>query len=197
MAAEDSRDDAPGGTLRVKLRPGLCPHDDSGVSGIWYPLALKADGRILFLMWVSDDWALDRVLADAGRVISFTDEESAREYALAEHLPLAPQEEAHLHDFDSAVRWLEAGGEADCRLILDVWNLAGDVARGVSEAFEDRGGALDEVYDKLFFGSNLPSMTPPGEQYQPEWAEEELSLLRARIETAAGLIRSHVAAPGS
>lgn len=167
------------------------------MSRIWYPLALKVDGRTLFLLWVSDDRALDRVLADAGQVISFTDEESAREYALAEHLPLAPHEECHLHDLDSAVNWLAADGRADCRLLLDIWNLAGDVARSVSEAFEDRGGALDEIYDKLFFGSNLPSMTPPGERYQPEWATDELSLLRGRIAAAIDLIRSHVAAPGS
>ena len=115
---------------------------------------------------------------------------------LAEHLALAPKEELHLHDLDSAVRWLDAGAEPDCGLLLAIWNLAGDVARGVNQAFEDRGGMLDDVYNKLFFGSNLPSMTAPGEQYQPEWTEEELALLRVMIETAVVLVRSHVVASG-
>jgi hypothetical protein len=39
-------------------------------------------------------------------------------------------------------------------------------------------------------------MTPPGEQYRPEWTEEELGLLRASIEMAVDLIRTRVAAPG-
>jgi hypothetical protein len=46
---------------------------------------------------------------------------------------------------------------------------------------------------KLFFGNNLPSMTPRGEHFEPEWSAEELGVLRARIETAVDLIRSHVA----
>jgi hypothetical protein len=166
------------------------------MSETWYPLALRVGGRTLFLLWGSDDWALNRIIADAGRVVSFSDEVSARQYALAKNLTLAPKEELHLHDLDSAVRWLEADAEPDCSLLLAIWNLAGDVARSVNEPFEDRGGALDDVYDKLFFGNNLPSMTPPGEQYHPEWTEEELRLLRARIEMAVDLIRYRVVAPG-
>jgi hypothetical protein len=162
------------------------------MSETWYPLALQVGGRTLFLLWVSDDRALNRVLADAGLVVSFSDEQSAREYALAENLTLAPREEFRLHDLDSAVRWLEADAEPDCRLLLAIWNLAGDVARSVNEPFEDRGEVLDGVYDKLFFGNNLPAMTPPGEQYRPEWTEEELGLLRASIEMAVDLVRSRV-----
>src|SRR5215472_5056232 len=162
------------------------------MSEIWYPLALKVGGRTLFLLWVSDDWALNRLRAEAGQVVSFSDEESAREYALAENLTLAPKEEVRLNDLDSAIRWLDADADAepDCRILLAIWNLAGDVARAVNEPFEDRGGVLDGIYNKLFFGNNLPSMTPPGEQYQPEWTEKELGLLRARIEMAVDLIRS-------
>ena len=166
------------------------------MSETWYPLALKVGGRTLFLLWVSDDWALNRVLADAGLLVSFSDEESAREYALAQNLTLAPKEELRLHDLDSAVRWLEADAEPDCRLLLPIWNLAGDAARSVNEPFEDRGGVLDDVYSKLFFGNNLPSMTPAGELYHPEWTEEELGLLRASIEMAVDLIRSRVVASG-
>jgi hypothetical protein len=140
--------------------------------------------------------ALNRVIADAGRVVSFSGEVSAREYALAKSLTLAPKEELHLRDLDSAVRWLEADAEPDCSLLLTTWNLAGDVARSANEPFADRGEALDDVYDKLFFGSNLPSMTPPGDRYNPQWTGEELGLLRARIETAVDLIRDRVVAPG-
>jgi hypothetical protein len=164
------------------------------MSETWCPLALKVGGRTVFLLWVSDDWALNRVLADAGRVVSFCDEQSAREYAQAENLTLAPEEDLGLHDLDSAVSWLEADTEPECRLLLAIWNLAGDVARSVTEPFEDRGEALDGVYDKLFFGNNLPSMTPPGEQYHPQWTEEELRLLRATIQIAVDLIRSCVVA---
>jgi hypothetical protein len=57
-------------------------------------------------------------------------------------------------------------------------------------------GRLSDVYNKLFIGNNLPSMTLPGEQYRPEWTEEELGLLRASIEMAVDLICSRVVASG-
>ena len=160
----------------------------------WYPLALKAGRRTLFLLWVSDDRALNRVLACAGRVVWFYDEQSTRKYAQAENLTLAPKEEPRLHDLDCAVNWLQADTEPDCRLLLAIWNLAGDVARSVNEPFEDRGEVLDDVYNKLFFGNNLTSTTPPGEQHHPEWTEEELRLLRANIQMAVYLIRSRLVA---
>src|SRR5262249_49083932 len=147
--------------------------NDLAMSEIWYPLALRVGGRTLFLLWVSDEWGLNRVLADAGWGVSFSDDVSARGYAPAENLTPAPKEELHLHYLDSAVVWLEATAEPDCRLLLAIWNLAGDVARSVNEPFEDRGDVLDVVYNKLFFGNNLPPMTPPGEQYNPQWTEEE------------------------
>jgi hypothetical protein len=93
------------------------------------------------------------------------------------------------------VRWLEADVEPDCRLLIAISNLAGDVARSVNEPFEDRGAALDAVYSKLLIGCNLPGMPSPGEQFNPELTEEELGLLRARIEIAVDLIRSRVVAP--
>jgi hypothetical protein len=43
------------------------------MSETWYPLALRLGGRTLFLLWVSDDGALNRVIADAGRLVSFSD----------------------------------------------------------------------------------------------------------------------------
>jgi hypothetical protein len=49
----------------------LCPRHDLAMSETWYPLALRVGGRTLFPLWVSDDWALNRVLADAGWVASF------------------------------------------------------------------------------------------------------------------------------
>jgi hypothetical protein len=78
----------------------------------------------------------------------------------------------------------------DCRVLLAFWNLADDVARSVNGPFENHGGVLEDVYNKLFFGNNLLAMTPRGEQFQAEWTEDELGVLRTRIETAVDLSRS-------
>src|SRR5580698_5837117 len=101
-----------------------------------------------------------------GCLLSLT-RKSARVHVRAENLTRAPAEELYPHDIDTAERWLDANIEPDCRLLLAIWNLAGDVARRVSEPHDDRGAILDVVYDKLFLGSNLPSVTSPGEQHHP------------------------------
>ena len=34
------------------------------------------------------------------------------------------------------------------------------------------------LYDKLFRGCNLPSLTPPGEDYEPVWTVPETTALK-------------------
>lgn len=160
----------------------------------WYPVPLRWRGQTLFLLWQSDEWALDRVLANDGQVVSFSDEESARDYADKAGLPLAPNEQPHMHDLDRAVRWLEADEEPDFNLFLNVWNLAGDVARSVGEPFEDQGELLNGIYDKLFHVTRPPSMTHPSQRHGPEWSEEELAVLHTMIQASVDLIGSRLAA---
>lgn len=53
------------------------------MSETWYPLALKIGERTLFLLWASDDWGLDRLLADGGRLVSFSQSIAGRYLAAA------------------------------------------------------------------------------------------------------------------
>jgi hypothetical protein len=63
-------------------------------------------------------------------------------------------------------------------LLLDAWNLFGDVARSVGVPLDDRSAERHTLYDKLFAANNLPAVTPPGERYEPRWSESELAGLR-------------------
>lgn len=130
----------------------------------------------MFLLWVSDERALNRVLVNDGQVVRFFDEKSAREYAQGIGLPLAPEEDLHLHDIDSAAHWLDTSEAPNCGVLLAIWNLAGDVAGSVNEPFE----------------VNLPSVTPPAQRYEPEWTEEQLALLHSMIRASVDLIRSRL-----
>ena len=48
---------------------------------------------------------------------------------------------------------------------------------------------LGRVYHKLFYGNHLPSMTPDGSEYIPQWNQEELDLLRAVLNEGLTLFR--------
>jgi len=141
---------------------------------------------------MGDDWAKDLVLVDDGRVVTFRDAMSARKFALAASLRLAPDEPTRPQDLDAAAAWISDGADPDLTVPLSIWNLAGDVARSVQKPLADRGGILDAIYDKVFFGDNLPAVTPPGERFEPDWHDEEVSALRRIIDRAVDLIRTSV-----
>jgi hypothetical protein len=51
------------------------------------------------------------------------------------------------------------------------------------------GSKWESGYDKLFWGNNLPVVTPPGEFYVPAWSDEELAELHRILSDGMRLIR--------
>ena len=62
-----------------------------------------------------------------------------------------------------------------CKELLDIWNILGDMAKSTGAMF--RGNFDDEltrdVYEKLFYGSNLRVINQGMEEYHPIFDEEE------------------------
>ena len=68
--------------------------------------------------------------------------------------------------------------EEVCTQLLEAWNLYGDIARNLDATFDDDGEEAQRCYDKLFYGNNLPSITPAGERYRPYFTDDEQQLIR-------------------
>jgi hypothetical protein len=154
----------------------------------YYKLLYRLEGVDALLIWYSND-ADGVATSDDHCVPSFETVADLLAYADARGLVVA-EEEPVLHDLDAVAAWLANPQEETvaCSDFLAAWNLFGDVARSCpqySASFADRGKQRDAVYDKLFWGSNLPSVTPPGEQYTPEWSRDEVTSLRQLLQ--AGL----------
>ena len=49
---------------------------------------------------------------------------------------------------------------------------------GANTPYTRLSRAAAGCYDKLFWGCNLPPVTPPGERYVPRWRPDELADLR-------------------
>jgi hypothetical protein len=43
--------------------------------------------------------------------------------------------------------------------------------------FERLDARFPQIYDRLFWGNNLPSMTPPDRCFHPEWSPDDLAAL--------------------
>jgi hypothetical protein len=150
-----------------------------------YALLFRLEGRERFLLWYSAD--LDGVTTDGdGRVLVFADRAALTTYCAATRRNLAA-EDAILHDLDRLQAWLlDPSAPVDCNLLLTGWNLFEDVERSVAEEVLKREGSA-RLYELLFYGSNLPAMTPTGSRFDPLWTPEDRKLLQDLL--ARGLAR--------
>jgi hypothetical protein len=138
-----------------------------------------------FLIWISGDRG--GVFADASHRVPKFASAGALESVFstlveAEMVPEVPI----LHDLDAVEACCGAGGPlvVNCSEFLAAWNLFIDVAHGVGDAgaaYVASDAVLDHEYERLFFGSNLPAMTPPGEHYTPAWTGDELDAVRQHL----------------
>ena len=48
------------------------------------------------------------------------------------------------------------------------------------------------IYDKLYWGCNLPSMTPPGMHDEPIWSREEITTVVAVLHCGLRMLRDAI-----
>jgi hypothetical protein len=94
----------------------------------------------------------------------------------AEGLTLS-EEESAFWDFDNILAWCnDPHPPVDCSHLLNAWNMLADIhaSRGKTNNLlsnaDQRGWA---IYEKLFWGCNLPAVTPEGQKSEPTWSVEE------------------------
>ncbi len=80
---------------------------------------------------------------------------------------------------DQAEEWLSNKVvEIDCEYFLNFWNLISDLANSVEEKFygyQEDNTTVQKIYDKLFYGNNIPSLVKGNKRYQPKWDAEEIA----------------------
>jgi hypothetical protein len=147
-----------------------------------------ADG---YLIWISND--KDSVVVDNGRVVTFDSATSLRRYADLNHLSLE-SEDPILHDLDWVRLWTNSPSDpVDCRTALAAWNLFGDVAVSVGPGgfgFCRLDSKEGTIYQKLFWGNNLPSLTPEGYEFIPEWSSGEVERLTEILRTGLSMFEA-------
>jgi hypothetical protein len=175
----------------------LAPSNDVSLEMVamtpsYYRLWYRLDHTDGYLIWFSND--MDGVVTRSdGTVPSFRDQEALQAYASNHHLTLDEMEPL-LHDLDIVVEWLDfsLAAELDYDTVLTIWNLFGDLSTSVNGDFDRDRKRTQHIYEKLFWGTNLPSVTPPGKQYTPLWSDEELLVMREILTKGLLLFRKYV-----
>jgi hypothetical protein len=78
--------------------------------------------------------------------------------------------------------------------VITAWNALDDLTKSLGVPLGFHGELANRSYDKLFWGLNLPAMTPPGQWFIPAWRPRQLpkidQVLRecgARVASSIGL----------
>ncbi len=135
-----------------------------------FPYRFRLFGQDRFVLWVQDD--VDVVLkTDAGRIATFDTVEKAQQFAAQRNVTIT------MPDGDPSLQldWIADGGsfvtgDIDCIETISAWNLFADIAATFPEQsahFRSVDRRPHTIYDKVFWGNNLPAVTPEGERYEP------------------------------
>lgn len=63
----------------------------------------------------------------------------------------------------------------DIEVVVNAWNGLDDLTKSLGVPLGFRGELANRAYDKLFWGLNLPAVTPPGKWFTPGWWPRELA----------------------
>ncbi|WP_299169046.1 hypothetical protein [uncultured Arthrobacter sp.] len=163
-----------------------------------YTLWIQFRGQRMGLVWQTEvgtgevEGDTDSVLVQDGRIISVG---SATEFAaVAQQFDLELEEGTEeLQNLDELERLLELPVSDDiCDKLLNAWNLFGDIARSVGASLEDSGPKTSKCCDKLFYGTNLESITPAGEHYSPDFTDEERLLIAEVFNRGRTILAAYV-----
>lgn len=163
-----------------------------------YPYTLILDTSELFTLWEDCESGGDRFTSSCypGRIIAFASLADLKRYAVDKQLPVS-WDEAGSFDadhFDSVLISMKPGQAysiEQCATILEGWNFLEDFCRTLSQDTKmPRSGGARSVYEKLFYGNNLPSVTPVGKCYEPMFDVDELEDLYDALDGPLRLLRS-------
>lgn len=157
-----------------------------------YIVSLRACGHDYLLLWQDGGDAPDEyvVSPDVNQALLTGTLDELLTKAKKLGLKVADQEPTPI-DLDKVFRVLaelrpnRRSSERTCQLLLDGWNTLEDMARSVGvplpETTVDDPESLRVAYDKLFYGNNLPSVTPEEESYNPLFSSQERRGMRSYL----------------
>ncbi len=148
-----------------------------------YPYVYVYNGKKTILMWQTSECGDSFRLNSNNNLIEAQSEAKIKKLLRSESKKVHWSESTEM-DFDrfwKTLKTLKVGRASSgktCKILLEGWNFIEDLARTIKRTEELRrlhSPLLNKIYKKLFYGNNLPSITPKGKSYSPFWLKEEIS----------------------
>jgi hypothetical protein len=159
---------------------------------IYYAVEFVYSSKKRYCVWYTDE--ADGFLLQDNQVLGFSDMDSLKAYCHKQKLLLDLELEfggnITSYDIDKALTWTaKEFPDFDYNAMLNFWNATSDVANSVSVNFYgDSDGIVLDVYRKVFYANNLPSIKKDREDFIPTWDEEELLELKKVMRDAVRIV---------
>jgi hypothetical protein len=155
-----------------------------------YTTWIRIDGNDFYALWSCNDEAYF-VLNAEGKLPVFDSISKCMKYAELNNIRCEDQFPI-LHDLDAVDYWLRKPSAAniDCKSFLNFWNLTTDLRTALNALIvTQEDSTRSDIYDKVFWGSNLDVLTPPGESFNPHWSESDITDLVAVLSDGLDLFK--------
>jgi hypothetical protein len=147
------------------------------------------DNKDHFCIWFSE--GKSGFITEENKIKSFPTYNELSRFAEKNGIRLNDERESLTVDY--AIEQLK-NKTLDCNYLISIWHAAEDIADSLEIPFYGSMGAnnTDDIYDRLFWGCNLPAVTPKGKHYTPIWTGEELRILTRTIKDGIRIIKFFV-----
>jgi hypothetical protein len=167
----------------------------AALARLYFPCRVRLNGADAFLLWYEDERDGFARTPDGRLLVGASLDALATSAA---GLGVEWGEAYTDYDFDRVRAWCRRPTSEgfECRAFLDAWNFFDDLAglrTAPSSEYARVSEAATACYDKLFWGSNLPSVTPPGERFDPTWSAKELEAVRRVFEAGLAYLEAELA----
>lgn len=151
-------------------------------------LPIRVNGLELFLLWYSEDYFDGFCLDSDNRLAAFRSNADLADFAQQKGITLSDAQSHHF-DLDAVIDWIEKPRtlSLDCNKILNAWNFGEDVRQSIRGHTARLSKQAYRVYEKLFWGCNLPAVTPENCEYIPIWRGREVYLIKRMVKSGIEL----------
>lgn len=153
----------------------------------YYIVKFVFESESFYTIWYTSDEDGFVMDSKTNRVIAFKDNNNLLQYAKKKGITVDDE----CTEYDCVEENYFINEELNCSGILDLWNIAEDMAKSLKVKLEicEDVQSVNKIYDKLFYGCNLPAVTPEGEKYIPVWSEYETNILHDVVRKGILLIK--------
>ena len=166
-----------------------------------FPLLLRYQNMNKILLWNdNEDNNSSFLLNNNNNLVSSDSIEKLQLYVdqYLNNIVFDELEEIDYNDFWHKIKNLRknrGSSKRSCEILIDGWNIIEDLLKtynNINMLRKLKTPIMDQVYGKLFYGMNLPSLTPKNRSYTPVWLENEIKYFKQEMKEIWKFIESKV-----